>query len=455
MAKRSCLAIILAAGEGTRMKSAVPKVLHKVAGLPMLGHVIRTAADAGATATAVVVGPKAEAVVAFLDKAAPNATTHVQAERLGTGHAVLAAKKAIAEGVDDVIVLYGDTPLVTAGTLNRVRRKLAAGSDVVVVGFRTEAPTGYGRLVEERGRVTAIVEEKDATDEQKRIGFCNAGIIAFRGGTLLLTLKKIGNDNAQKQYYLTDAVAIASAAGQKVVAIEVDADEVAGVNDRQQLAHAEGIYQRRRRETAMAGGVSLIAPSTVWFSHDTVLGRDVTIEPNVFFGPGVTIADDVVIRANCHIEGATVAAGAIVGPFARLRPGARIGAQAHVGNFVEIKNAVIANGAKANHLSYIGDAEVGAGANIGAGTITCNYDGFEKHRTVIGEGTFIGSNSSLVAPVTVGANAHVAAGSVITHDVAADAMAIARNRQEDKPGWARKYREHKALLKKAAERKSR
>jgi bifunctional UDP-N-acetylglucosamine pyrophosphorylase/glucosamine-1-phosphate N-acetyltransferase len=456
MAKRSCLAIILAAGEGTRMKSAVPKVLHKVAGLPMVGHVARTAKEAGATAIAVVVGPDGgDAVGAFVQKLAPGASIHQQAERLGTAHAVLAAKKAIAEGADDVIVLYGDTPLVTPATLARVRKQLAAGSDVVVVGFRTDVPTGYGRLVEEKGRLAAIVEEKDATAEQKRITLCNAGIIAFRGGTLLLTLKKIGNDNAQKQYYLTDAVAIANAAKQKVTTVEVDGDEVAGVNDRQQLAHVEGLFQKRAREAAMAKGATLIAPSTVWLSHDTAIGRDVTIEPNVFFGPGVTIADGVTIRANSHIEGATIAAGAIVGPFARLRPGADIGAGAHVGNFVEIKNAVIGAGAKANHLAYIGDADVGARTNVGAGTITCNYDGFDKHRTIIGEGVFIGSNTSLVAPVSVGDQANIAAGSVITHDIAPDAMAIARARQEDKPGWAKKYREYKALAGKGIERKPR
>jgi bifunctional UDP-N-acetylglucosamine pyrophosphorylase/glucosamine-1-phosphate N-acetyltransferase len=455
MAKRSCLAIILAAGEGTRMKSAVPKVLHKVAGLPMVGHVARTAKEAGAAAIAVVVGPDAGAVGAFVQRLVPGVSVHEQAERLGTGHAVLAARKAIAEGADDIIVLYGDTPLVTPGTLARVRKQLAAGSDVVVVGFRTDEPTGYGRLVEQKGRLTAIVEEKDATAEEKRITFCNAGIIAFRGGALLLTLKKIGNDNAQKQYYLTDAVAIADAAKQKVVTVEVAAEEVAGVNDRRQLAHVEGLFQRRAREAAMANGATLIAPSTVWLSHDTTIGRDVTIEPNVFFGPGVTIADRVTIRANSHIEGATIAAGAVVGPFARLRPGAEIGAGAHVGNFVEIKNATIGEGAKANHLTYIGDAEVGARANVGAGTITCNYDGFDKHRTTIGEGAFIGSNTSLVAPVSVGDRATVAAGSVITHDVAPDAMAIARARQEDKPGWAKKYREHKALAGLALERQSR
>jgi bifunctional UDP-N-acetylglucosamine pyrophosphorylase/glucosamine-1-phosphate N-acetyltransferase len=448
MPKRSCLAVILAAGEGTRMKSAVPKVLHKVGGLPMLGHLLQSAAAAGANATAVVVGPNAQAVVAFVNKVAPGATTHEQAERLGTAHAVLAAKKALTEGADDVLVLYGDTPLVTAKTLLRIRKQLATGSDVVVVGFRTVDPTGYGRLVEEKGRLTAIVEEKDATAEQKRIGFCNAGIMAFRGGTLLLALKKIGNDNAQKQYYLTDTVQIANAAKQKVTAIEVEGDEVAGINDRIQLAHAEGLFQRVMRETAMENGASMTSPSTVWFSYDTKIGRDVTIEPNVFFGPGVSIADGVTIRANCHIEGAKIATGAIIGPFARLRPGAVIGANAHIGNFVEVKNAKIDDGAKANHLTYIGDAHVGAKSNIGAGSITANYDGYDKHHTEIGANVSIGSNSVLVAPVKVGDGAHVAAGSVIVRDVPADALSVARGRQEDKPGWAKKFRQHKTAQKK-------
>jgi bifunctional UDP-N-acetylglucosamine pyrophosphorylase/glucosamine-1-phosphate N-acetyltransferase len=450
MPKRSCLAIILAAGEGTRMKSATPKVLHKIGGLPMLGHVLKAAAASGATDIAVVVGPEAGAVAAFARDAAPHATVHEQRERLGTGHAVLAAKAAIAKGADDVLVLYGDAPLVTAATLARTRKALARDADVVVVGFRTSEPTGYGRLVAEKGRLVAIVEEKDATAGQKRIGFCNTGIVAFRGEGLLALLRKIGNRNAKGEYYLTDAIALASAAKRKVVAIEADADEAAGVNDRIQLSHVEGIFQRHMREAAMANGATLIAPSTVWFSFDTVIGRDVTIEPNVFFGPGVTVADNVSIRADSHIEGARIASGAIIGPFARLRPGAIIGERVHIGNFVEVKNAKIDEGAKANHLSYIGDAQVGAGANIGAGTITCNYDGFDKHWTKIGAGAFIGSNSALVAPVTIGAGANVAAGSVITHDVAEDALAVARARQEDKPGWARKYKERKALAKVAA-----
>ena len=449
MAKRTCLAIILAAGEGTRMKSSVPKVLHKVAGLPMLGHVLKAAGAAGATDIAVVVGRNAEAVGRFLGKALPGAAVHEQAERLGTGHAVLAAKASIAAGPDDVIVLYGDTPLIGAKTIARLRKAIAGGAAVGVVGFRPADPGRYGRLIVEGKQVVAIREYNDASAAEREIGLCNAGIIGFSGAGLLALLKKIGNANAKGEYYLTDAVEIAAGAGKKVVAIEADEDEVAGVDSRMQLAHVEGIFQRHAREAAMAGGATLIAPSTVWFSHDTVIGKDVTIEPNVFFGPGVTIADDVTIRANCHIEGATIASGAIIGPFARLRPGAVIGPNVHIGNFVEVKNAVIDDGAKANHLTYIGDAHVGAAANIGAGTITANYDGFDKHRTDIGAGVSIGSNAVLVAPVKVGDGAHVAAGSVITHDVPADALAVARGRQEDKPGWAKKYREYKRLSKKA------
>ena len=446
MPKRTCLAIILAAGEGTRMKSAVPKVLHKVGGLPILGHVLKAAAAGGATSIAVVVGPYGSPVTRFVADVAPGATTHEQRERLGTAHAVLAAKAAITAGVDDVIVIYGDTPLVTGKTLGRMRRALAAGADVLVAGFRPMDPTGYGRLITEGRKVVSIVEENDASADQKRIGLVNAGMMAFRGTALMPTLRKIGNANAKGEHYLTDAVAVANAAGLTVKSIEIDPDEAAGINDRQQLSHIEGIFQKHAREAAMANGVTMIAPSTVWFSHDTVVGKDVTLEPNIFFGPGVTIADEVLIKANSHIEGAKVASGAIIGPFARLRPGAVIGAKAHIGNFVEVKNAKIDEGAKANHLTYIGDAQVGAGANIGAGTITCNYDGFEKHWTKIGEGAFIGSNASLVAPVSIGARANVAAGSVITHDVPPDALAVARGRQEDKPGWAKKYRENKTLV---------
>jgi bifunctional UDP-N-acetylglucosamine pyrophosphorylase/glucosamine-1-phosphate N-acetyltransferase len=403
----------------------------------------------------VVVGPNATTVSEYVAKAAPKATTHIQNERLGTAHAVLAAEAAIAEGADDVVVLYGDTPLVRAATIEKIRAKLAEGADQVVVGFESDDPTGYGRLITDtHGRLTEIVEEKDATDAQRAIKVGNAGLMGFRGEKLLATLKKIGKANAKGEYYLTDAVGIVNAAGGKAVTVVIAEDEVIGVNSREQLAHAEGLFQRRARLTAMTGGATLIAPSTVWFSHDTVIGRDVTIEPNVFFAPGVTIADDVTIRANSHIEGATVASGAVIGPFARLRPGAAIGENAHIGNFVEVKNATIGEGVKANHLTYIGDAAVGPGSNIGAGTITCNYDGFEKHKTTIGADVFIGSNSALVAPVTIGDRANVAAGSVITRDVAPDALAVARGQQADKPGWAKKYRDRLRAAK-AAKSKTR
>ncbi len=443
MPKRSCLAIVLAAGEGTRMKSATPKVLHKIASLPMLGHVLRAAEGSGAGEIAVVIGPGMEAVSAFLAKAASDAQTFVQDQRLGTGHAVLTAKKAINRGADDVLVLFGDTPLVTGKTLKRLRAALARGADIAVLGFRPPDPFGYGRLIVQGRQLVAIREEKDATAEEKAIGLCNAGVMAFRGQGLMRLLGKVGTANAKGEYYMTDAVEIAAKAGRTVAVIETGADEVAGVNARGQLAHVEGLWQKHAREAAMAAGVTMIAPSTVWFSHDTRLGRDVTLEPNIFFGPGVTIADNVTIRSNCHIEGATIASGATIGPFARLRPGADIGENVHIGDFVEVKSARLDAGAKANHLAYIGDAHVGAKTNIGAGTITANYDGFDKFRTEIGAGVSIGSNAVLVAPVTIGDGASVAAGSVISRDVPADALAIARGQQVEKPGWAAKFREKK------------
>ena len=441
MAKRSCLAIILAAGEGTRMKSALPKVLHPVGGLPMLGHVLAAAGEAGADRIAVVIGAGSDAVAAYVRSAAPEASVHVQAERLGTAHAVLTARTTIADATkagmaDDVIVLYGDTPLVTAATIRRIAKGLAA-ADLVFPGFRPADPTGYGRLVMEGRRVVAIREERDASPEERKIGYCWPGIAGFRGDGLLGMLKKVGNDNAKREYYLTQLVEIANRAGLSVGTTEVDADEVAGVNSRRQLAEVEGIFQRRAREAAMDAGATLIAPKTVWFSYDTALGRDVTVEPNVFFGRGVTVADNVMIRANSYIEGAEIASGAIIGPFARLRPGTTIGANVHIGNFVEAKNARIAAKAKVNHLAYVGDASVGEATNVGAGSITANYDGFDKHRTEIGANVSIGSNAVLVAPVTIGDGANVAAGSVITSDVPADALAVGRARQETKPGWAK------------------
>ncbi len=435
------------------MKSLTPKVLHKVAGLPMLGHVLKAAEGSGADEIAVVVGPGMEAVAAFVAKAAPDAEAFVQTERLGTGHAVLTASKAINRGPDDVLVLFGDTPLVTGKTLKRLRAALARGADIAVLGFRPPDPFGYGRLIVEGRQLVAIHEEKDASPEEKLIPLCNAGVMAFRGAGLTRLLGKVGTNNAKGEYYMTDAVEIAAAAGKKVVVVEADADEVAGINSRGQLAHVEGLWQRHAREAAMAAGVTMVAPSTVWFSHDTRLGRDVTLEPNVFFGPGVTVADNVTIRANCHIEGAAIARGAIIGPFARLRPGADIGENVHIGDFVEVKSARLDAGAKANHLAYIGDAHVGAKTNIGAGTITANYDGFDKFRTEIGAGVSIGSNAVLVAPVKIGDGASVAAGSVISRDVPADALAIARGQQVEKPGWARKFRDKKILSRQAAKKK--
>jgi len=443
MPKRTCLALILAAGEGTRMRSAVPKAMHKVGGLPMVGYVLAAAAAAGATERAVVIGPDADAMGAFLADIAPDASIHVQAERRGTAHAVLAARRAFAKPADDIVVLYADTPMVTAKTIRRLRRSLANGADLVVLGCRPADPTGYGRLIVENRRLIAIREEKDASSAERSVDLCNSGIMAFSGSALAPILKRIGSDNAKGEFYLTDAVAIANRGGRKVAVLEADADEVAGVNSRHQLAQVEGIFQRRARQAAMENGATLIAPHTAWFSHDTRLGRDVTVEPNVWFGPGVTVADGVTIRANCHIEGARIAAGAIVGPFARIRPNTVIGPKVRVGDFVEVKNATLDEGVKANHLAYVGDAHVGAHTNIGAGAIVANYDGFAKHHTEIGAGVSIGSNAVLVSPVAVGDGAFVAAGSVITQDVGADALAVARARQEEKPDWARHYRELK------------
>ena len=447
MADRSCLMIVLAAGEGTRMKSSTPKVLHEIAGRPMVAHVLAAATAAGAGALAAVIGPGMAAVERVVRAAAPNAAVFVQEERLGTAHAVLRARAALETGADDVVVLYGDTPLVTPATLGRVRAELAAGADVVVLGFHADDPTGYGRLLTDGDRLVAIREHKDATEAERAVRFCNSGIMAFRGAGLLPILDAIGNANAKGEFYLTDAVEIAVAHGLRAVAVEGPADEFLGVNDRAQLAACEAVFQTRARAHAMAEGVTLIAPETVFFAYDTVVGRDVVIEPNVVFGPGVTVEPGARLRAFSHIEGARIAPGAIVGPYSRLRPGADIGPDAHVGNFVEVKNGRIGAGAKVNHLTYIGDAVIGAKSNIGAGTITCNYDGFGKYLTEIGAGAFVGSNSSLVAPVKIGDGAFIGSGSVVTDDVPADALAVGRGRQVVKEGWAAAFRAAKAAEK--------
>jgi bifunctional UDP-N-acetylglucosamine pyrophosphorylase/glucosamine-1-phosphate N-acetyltransferase len=439
--------IVLAAGEGTRMKSAIPKVLHEIGGRPIIQHVVAGAVAAGADRLAVVVGPGRGDVAKAALAIAPEATVFEQVERLGTAHAVLSARAAFVEAVDDVIVLYGDTPLVTAETLARVRAELASGSHVVVLGFEAVNPAGYGRLLLEAGQLVAIREERDANDAERKVTLSNSGIMGFAGEHALGILDAVGNLNAKGEYYLTDAVEVARARGLTASVVSGSEEEFLGVNDRAQLAACEATYQGRRRRDVLASGVTLQAPETVFFAVDTMIAADVLIEPNVIFGPGVTIETGVRIRAFSHLEGAHVREGAIIGPYARLRPGADIGRSAHIGNFVEIKNARIEDGAKANHLSYIGDARVGAKANIGAGTITCNYDGFNKTFTDIGAGAFIGSNSSLVAPVRIHDGAYIGSGSVITKDVNADSLAVGRGRQVIKEGWAASFRAKMQALK--------
>jgi bifunctional UDP-N-acetylglucosamine pyrophosphorylase / glucosamine-1-phosphate N-acetyltransferase len=447
MVERTCLAIVLAAGEGTRMRSARPKVLHQVAGQSMLAHVLAAVRSAGGSAVAVVVGPDAGAVSAEATRNAADADIFVQTERRGTAHAVLAAAKALERGADDVLVIFGDTPLIRPQTLRRMRDALANGAAIAVLGFRPKEPTGYGRLVLEGSELVAIKEELDATPAERAIDLCNGGLMAFAGKTAMTILNKIGNDNRKGEFYLTDAIAIARAMSLKAVVIETEEDDVRGINTKAQLAETEAALQQRLRKAAMDAGVTLVAPETVFLAADTKFGRDVTVEPYVVFGPGVTVEDNAVIRSFSHLDHAQVGKGALVGPYARLRPGAKLGADVHIGNFVEVKESVIEDGAKANHLAYIGDARLGAGSNFGAGAIVCNYDGAAKHRTDIGKGAFIGSNAALVAPVTIGDGAYVATGSVITHTVPPDALAIARGRQVVKESGASRIRAIKAATK--------
>jgi bifunctional UDP-N-acetylglucosamine pyrophosphorylase/glucosamine-1-phosphate N-acetyltransferase len=450
MAVRSCLAIVLAAGEGTRMRSSLPKVLHSIAGRPMVAHVLAAIAAAKIPSTAIVVGPGQDAVAMEARRVLPEIHAFVQAERLGTAHAVLAAKAVIAQGADDILVLYGDTPLIGPETLSRLRAPLAAGAAVAVLGFRPADPGGYGRLITEGDRLLAIREQADASESERAVGLCNAGMMALAGPTALAILEQIGNRNRKGEYYLTDAVEIARAMNLPAVAVEVEEDDVRGINTKKELAGAEAVAQQRLRQAALDAGVTLIAPETVFLCSDTRFGKDVVVEPYVVFGEKVSVGDGSVIRSFSHITGARIGNGASVGPFARLRPGTQLGDNAHIGNFVELKEAIVEAGAKANHLSYIGDASVGAGANIGAGTITCNYDGNAKHRTEIGPDAFIGSNSALVAPVKIGAGAYVGSGSVITADVPADALALGRGRQVVKEGWASRLRALKSLGRKKA-----
>ncbi len=448
MQARSCLVIVLAAGEGTRMRSARAKVLHRLAGRSMLAHVLASVADFGAGSTAVVVGPGQDAVAEEAKRLMPEAECFVQQERRGTADAVLAAKSAIARQPDDILVVYGDTPLIRPETLKRLREPLAAGGAVAVLGFRPSDPTGYGRLVTQGDRLVAIREQADASEQERAIDLCNAGMMALAGKTALAILERIGNANRKGEYYLTDAVEIARGMQLEAVAVEVEEDDVRGINTKKELAEAEAVAQQRLRTAALDAGVTLVAPETVFLSPDTKFGKDVVVEPYVVFGENVSVEDGAVIHAFSHLVGAHVGKGASVGPFARLRPGTRLGEGTRIGNFVEVKEATIEAGAKANHLSYIGDAFVGAEANIGAGTITCNYDGSAKHRTEIGKGAFIGSNSALVAPVEIGAGAYVGSGSVITGNVPADALALGRARQVVKEGWATRLRALSGIVRK-------
>jgi bifunctional UDP-N-acetylglucosamine pyrophosphorylase/glucosamine-1-phosphate N-acetyltransferase len=449
MSQRSCLSIILAAGDGTRMKSTKPKVLHEIAHLPLVAHVANAALAAGGDRIALVVGNGADEVRGFVEKRIPGVESYVQEKRRGTAHAVLAAREAISRGYDDILVMFGDTPLIRPEALQAARAPLSDGASVVVMGFRTDKPAGYGRLIEDgSGRLVAIREDKDCTPEERRITFCNGGLMAISGRHALDLLQRVGSNNAKGEFYLTDIVEIARSLGLEAVASEADYENVLGINNRAELAEAELIWQQRRRREIMLSGVTMHAPDTVFLAHDTRIAPDVVIEPNVVFGPQVVVETGATIHAFSHLEGADVGPGASVGPFARLRPGTVMAEGSRVGNFCETKKADIGPGAKVNHLTYIGDATIGAKANIGAGTITCNYDGFNKHLTQIGAGAFIGSNSSLVAPVSVGDGAYVASGSVVTDNVPEDALAFGRARQTTKEGMAVRIREKNAAFSK-------
>jgi bifunctional UDP-N-acetylglucosamine pyrophosphorylase/glucosamine-1-phosphate N-acetyltransferase len=450
MTGRTSLTIVLAAGEGTRMRSSLPKVLHPVAGRSLLAHVLAAAPAGDGSALAVVVGPDHQAVADEAKRVRPDAATFVQHQRNGTAHAVLAARDAILRGADDLLIAFGDTPLITAATFERLRAPLQNGAALAVLGFRAADPHGYGRLVVEGDHLVAIREQGDASPEELKITLCNAGVMAIDGRVALKLLDQIGNANSKGEYYLTDAVDIVRKLGLQASVIETGEDEVRGINTKAQLAQAEQAMQSKLRQAALDAGVTLIAPETVFLAADTTFGKDVTIEPFVVIGPGVSIADGAVIHAFSHLVESRIGKNASVGPYARLRPGTLLGEGAKIGNFVETKNATLEAGAKVNHLTYIGDTHIGSRANIGAGTITCNYDGFKKHRTEIGAGAFVGSNSSLVAPVRIGAGAYVGSGSVITRDVPDDALAVERGEQTIRQGWAKRFRDMKSRGKKPA-----
>lgn len=441
MTKSALACVVLAAGRGTRMRSELPKVLHPVAGLPMLGHVLRAAAGLGPERIVVVVGPAMEAVA---KAAAPYATT-VQKNQRGTADAVRAAEEKLKGFSGNILVLFGDTPLLTEDALRLMLDARASHqAALVVAAFTPPDASGYGRVIlNASGQVTAIVEDRDATPEQRAIPLCNGGMMLITAPEAWSLLAQIQNKNAKSEYYLTDIVALAHQAGLKTVAATMTPDVVHGVNDRVDLAAVEALMQQRLRLAAMRHGVTLEDPTSVYLSYDTVLAADVTVGPHVVFGSGVVVEERVRIRPFSHLEGAQVSAGAIIGPYARLRPGSKVQAGAHIGNFVELKNASVGAGTKINHLTYIGDAEVGSGSNIGAGTITCNYDGFRKHQTKIGDNAFIGSNTALVAPVEVGDGAFIGAGSVITNNVPPNTLAVARGRQVNLENWAQRTREGK------------
>lgn len=448
--RRRFAVVILAAGQGTRMRSDTHKVLHPIASRPLLLHLLDRVDALGADKRVVVVGKGREQVERAI--AGRGVDIAIQAEQKGTGHAVQQAEQTLAGYDGPVLILYGDTPFVEAETLRRMIDRLngEGGPGVVVLASEPADPLKYGRIILGEGdQIARMVEFKDATEEERAVRLCNSGMMAVRAADLFRWLGQVGNDNAAGEYYLPDIVNVAAGEGRDAVVIVGDPYEAAGVNSRAELAHLELEWQRRRREQVLDEGATLIDPESVWFAFDTKLGRDVTVEPHVVFGPGVSVADGATIHAFSHIEGATIGAGASIGPFARIRPGTILGEKTKVGNFVELKKAEVADGAKVNHLSYVGDASVGAKANIGAGTITCNYDGFGKYKTVIGAGAFIGSNTALVAPVSIGEGAIVGAGSVITRDVEADSLALERSEQKGVAGWARRFRDR--MTRKAAE----
>jgi bifunctional UDP-N-acetylglucosamine pyrophosphorylase/glucosamine-1-phosphate N-acetyltransferase len=448
---RQLAAVILAAGKGTRMKSDLHKVLHPIGGRPMLDHLLDSFAGLSPARTVVVAGDRFEQLETALNGRGIDVAR--QEPQLGTAHAALMAKDALAGFDGDVLVCFGDCPMLKAPTVARMTAELEAGAKVAVLGFRPRDTLAYGRIIADAaGRVMKMVEHKDASEAERAVDLCNAGVIVAHSSDMWRLLALVGNDNAAGEYYLPDVATRAIGEGAAVVVVETDPAEVAGINSRAELAEAEAQWQRFKREEAMAEGASLRAPETVFFSWDTKVGRDVTIEPNVIFGPGVSVSDGATIRAFSHLEGASVGEGCEVGPFARLRPGAVMKTRSKIGNFVEMKKAVLGEGAKASHLSYLGDADIGAGANIGAGTITCNYDGYFKYKTVIGERAFIGSNSALIAPVKIGADAIVAAGSAVSRDVDAGELRMVRAEQLVKPGWADRF--HDTMKKKkAAEKK--